>query len=90
MSFGGAVQGMITTLKNNSRRGDRTNYFKKGHDKTSGESTGIPVVKISEEKRKAMRDRLIAENKQHQRKFMLIFITSLVVIFSIIVYFLFF
>ena len=67
-----------------------TNYFKKGNDKSSGESTGIPVVKISEEKRKAMRDRLIAENKQHQRKFMLIFITSLVVIFSIIAYFLFF
>ena len=90
MGFGGAALAAITSLKNNSRRGDRTNYFKKGNDKSSGESTGIPVVKISEEKRKAVRDRLIAENKQHQRNFMLIFIISLVVIFSIIAYFLFF
>ena len=30
MGFGGAALAAITSLKNNSRRGDRTNYFKKG------------------------------------------------------------
>lgn len=90
MSFGGAVQAMITSLKNNSRRGHRTNYFEKGHHKTSGKSTGIPVIKISEEKRKAMRDQLIAENKRDEQKVMVIFTVLLVIMISAAVYFLFF
>ena len=79
MSCGGVVQAMITSLKNNSRRGHRTNYFEKGHHKTSGKSTGIPVIKISEEKRKAMRDQLIAENKRDEQKVMVIFTVLLVI-----------
>ncbi len=90
MGFGGAAQAMNTILKNNSRRGHRTNYFQKGHDKTSGKSTGIPVINISEEKRKAMRDKLIVENQRHHQKVMIIFTISLAIMISMAVYFLFF
>jgi hypothetical protein len=83
MGFGGAVQGMISSLKNNSRRGKRDNYFQKGQGNYSEKSKGIPVIEISEEKRKAMREKLIAENKKYDLKILIIFIACLIVIFGI-------
>ncbi len=72
MSFGGAVQAMITTMKNNSRSRKRS-YFDKKHS-NSNESRRNPLLdkKATPEQLAEIKERIMAENHSIKQRFLLI------------------
>ncbi|SHI69331.1 hypothetical protein SAMN04488096_103347 [Mesonia phycicola] len=90
MGFGGSVQGMITSLKNNSRRGKRVNYFDKGYKATSENNSGIPVKKISAKKLRTIKKKIKEENRKEEVRIWLIFSIVFTVIIAFSIKFIFF
>lgn len=88
MGFGGSVQGMITSLKNNKRE-RKSIYDDNNNPKESGYAKIENDKKLSPEELNTFREQLKANRRRHQQKVWLVFGVIMVVIIIVISYFLF-
>ena len=88
MGFGGA-QGMITSLKNNSRRNKREIFD--GWTRSDKESQGIKVEPVSEEVLDHIRNKIQLQQKKSKKRNIVIafisFIISILFFYVLILYF---
>ena len=75
----GSAQGMITSLKNNSRRTKREAFD--GWTSSDKESKGIKSEPVSEEVLKEIRSKMKRQKTQERKKFFVIFLT--VILFAL-------
>lgn len=85
MGFGGVVAAMITSLKNNDRRKQRTQFDKdKAGGYGNGEKVEFDFPEVTPQVLRSIRDRLQQERKQLVRKRLVVFsclLTILIVLF---------
>lgn len=89
MGFGGSVQAMIITLKNNKRI-RKTMYDNKHQPESSGLGKIENDVKMTPLELKKFREELKIKRRQHEQKVWIIFGLTMAVILVIVSYFLFF
>ena len=87
MGFGGSVAAMITSLKNNDRRKNRTQFDK---DKAGGYGDGQKVEfdfpEVTPEVLKDIRNRLTEEKKRTFQKRIIIFSIATSIIIALLIY----
>lgn len=88
MGFGGSVQGMITSLKNNKRE-RKSIYDDKNYPKESGYGKIESDKKLSPEDFNKFREQLKANRRRHQQKVWTVFGVIMLVIIIVVSYFLF-
>ena len=88
MGFGGSVQGMITSLKNNKRE-RKSIYDDNNNPKESGYGKIENDKKLSPEELNTFREQLKANRRPHQQNVWLVFGVIMIVIIIVISYFLF-
>jgi len=88
MGFGGSVQAMITSLKNN-KRDRKTIYDDKNRPNDSGYGKFESDKKLSPEDFKKFREQLKANRRRHQQKVSIVFGIIMLVIIAVVSYFLF-
>lgn len=89
MSFGGSVHAMIVSLKNNKRK--RTTIFEKDIiENNSAYSKFTDTKKMSPLEFKRFQEKLLKERKQSRKRFLIVFGCTMVLILSVLAYFLFY
>lgn len=86
MGFGGAAAAMITSLKNNNRKKERTRY--KGFGKSDNESKGLIKKKVSKEALQKIRSKIKAEHKKATIKIVVLTSIAIITVFTLIIIFL--